>query len=209
MSWASTWPIPRAKLQDLGYGNITVVDHAELATSFSGSHERPVQHGADLRRQPATQHQHAVVVDPGGQMPGEVPGVGFLRRNYAVSATPRPYDSLNMRRRACERDIQQPLLGLRRGHPGDGPHLGVRDRAAGQSGADEGQSGQRTRHSDLLARGAEVDPGAPVQPVSAGEEPGARSCAQTDTATWPGVIGQKGQVHPFPSSYSRSMTSSS
>jgi hypothetical protein len=66
--------------------------------------------------------------------------LGFLGRDDAIDAPPRPHDALHVCRRAGQRDVQQLLFGFGRGHTRDGAHLGVRDPPAPHRIADERQS---------------------------------------------------------------------
>ena len=135
-----------------------------------GGLECAVQDGADLRRQSSPEHHHPVIVDPGGQVPGQMAGVGLLRSDHAIGSPPGTHDPLDVRRRARQGDIKEPLLRLGRRHTRDSSHLGVGDRPARHRGADKGQSWQRPGHPYLLARGTKVDSGAPVEPVGARQE---------------------------------------
>jgi len=67
-------------------------------------------------------------------------------------------------------DGQQPRLGLGRGHPRERPDLGVREIALRQRLGQERQGPKGASHTDPLARGAQVEAHAPVQPVGARAE---------------------------------------
>ena len=58
----------------------------------------------------------------------------------------------------------------RRRHASERAHLRVRQLATLHAGAHERQRRERAGHAHLLARGAEIDPRAPMQPVRAREE---------------------------------------
>jgi hypothetical protein len=70
-------------------------------------------------------------------------------------------------RRSSPADREQALLGLGRGDPCQRPHLRVRQLAARQGLGKAWERHQRARHADPLARGAEIQPHAPREPVRA------------------------------------------
>ena len=132
-----------------------------------GRFQRPPHHRAHLRRQPPADHHHAVVVHPGVERPRLVPLLllGLLGR--AVHAPPRADHLLNVRRGAGQGDVEQRLLGLGRGHAGDGAQLRVGDGAALHGVAQLGQLGQGARDAHVLAGGAGGETDAPAQPGGA------------------------------------------
>ena len=71
-------------------------------------------------------------------------------------------------RRAGLREVQQRRFVVGRGHAGQRPHLGVRDGSALHRGADARQRRQRVGDAHLLPGRAQVDAGAPVQPMRTG-----------------------------------------
>ena len=88
--------------------------------------ERPLHHRAHLRRQPAAEDQHAVVVHPGLELPVLVPALGLLRRDGPVHAPPPTHQLLHVRGRPALGDVQElGLVGGRR-DAGQGAHLRVR-----------------------------------------------------------------------------------
>ncbi|HEY7364228.1 MAG TPA: hypothetical protein VIE37_09005, partial [Methylomirabilota bacterium] len=86
----------------------------------------------DFRLQPAPDDHHAVCVLIHVQGPALVPAGGLLGLGLAVHPPPAPHDPLDVLGGAGPADRQQPRLGLRRGHPGQGPDLGVGQLPAGQ-----------------------------------------------------------------------------
>src|SRR5690606_11196220 len=73
-------------------------------------------------------------------------------------------------RRRLQREFEQLVLVLPARHRRQGPHLRIGQRALGKRPADRRQCLQRVRHPHLLARGAQADVAAPVQPLGAGLE---------------------------------------
>jgi len=67
------------------------------------------------------------------------------------------------------RHLEQGRLGRGRRDPRDRAHLRVADGAPPERIVDERQPTQRPRHANPLARGAQVESDAPVEPVRAGE----------------------------------------
>ena len=132
--------------------------------------ERALDDRAHLGRQAASDDDHAVVVDPGRQLPMQMSRLGLCRCGRLIDPTPRADEAFDVGGRAGLREVEQRGLVLRRGHAGQRPHLGVRDRAARHRGADGRQRGQRVRDPHLLTRCAQGNPGAPVQPVGTRSE---------------------------------------
>ena len=87
------------------------------------------------------------------------------------ASPPRPHQPLHVRGRGAQGHRQQPRLGGRRGHPGQGAHLRIGRLAARHGRGYMVEVGQRGGDAQLLARGAEIEAGAPVQPVCAGAPP--------------------------------------
>ncbi len=144
-----------------------------------GRLQRPPHHGAHLRRQPPADHDHAVVVHPGIERPRLVPLLllGLLGR--AVHPPPRADHLFDVRRGAGQSHVEQRLLGLGRGHAGDGAQLRVGDGAAPQRVAQLRQLGQGARHAHVLAGGAGRETDAPAQPGRArGEVIPAAACVE-------------------------------
>jgi hypothetical protein len=65
---------------------------------------------------------------------------------------------------------EQAGLGFRRGHAGQGAHLGVGQLPAGERPGEERQRSEGARHPDPLAGRAQVEAHAPAQPGGAGAE---------------------------------------
>ena len=126
------------------------------------------QHRPHLRRQPTAQHHHAVLVHLHAQRPARQQHLLGIRLRVAVRAPPRPHQPLHLRSGGAQSHRQQPRFGGGRGHPGQGAHLRIGKLAAGHGRRDVVEIGQRGGDAQLLAGGAEVEAGAPVQPVGAG-----------------------------------------
>ena len=132
--------------------------------------QRPPQHGAHLRRQPAADHDHPVVVHPGVEGARLVPPPVLRLLGRAVDPPPRADHLLDVRGGAGEGDVEQRLLGRGGRHAGDGAHLRVGDGAAPQRLAQPRQLRQGVGDAHLLAGGARREADAPAQPVGAGGE---------------------------------------
>ena len=132
--------------------------------------QRPPHHRPDLRRQPAPDHDHSVVVDEGADLPPFVPPPLVVRLRLPVHPAPRPRQALHVRRRGAEREVEQSPLVVRRRHPRQRAHLGIGDPPAPHRVAQQRQPAERARHPHLLAGRPERQPGAPVQPVRARHE---------------------------------------
>ena len=127
-------------------------------------------HRACLGGQPRPQHQHAIVVHPRAQRAARQAHLLGVRLRVAVRLPPRPHQPLHLRAGGAAGDGDQPRLGGRRGHPRQGTYDGVGKPAAGHGRGEVVEIGQRGRDAQLLARGAEVEAGAPVEPVGTGTE---------------------------------------
>ena len=91
------------------------------------------------------------------------------RRLVPPAPSPEPPDHpLQLGRGAPPGQIQQIALVRLRGHPGQGPDLGERQLAPGHGGAGLGKALQCPCGPHLLPGRTQVDPGAGVEPVSAG-----------------------------------------
>ncbi len=130
--------------------------------------ERLENTGSNLGRQPAVQHQRAIIVIPIHhaaplllpRLAGQLLGL--------LAAPERPHQPLHMGRRAVLGDHQQVILGLRRRHPRDLPDFGIAQLPRGHRRRDLRQTPERPRHPHLLPRRAHRDPALPVQPMRAG-----------------------------------------
>ena len=128
------------------------------------------QHRAHLRGQPRAQHQHAVVVHLRAQHAARQAQLLAIRLRGVVCLPPPTHQPLHLRGGGAAGHRQQPRLGGRGRHPREGPDLRIGKPAARHGRGDVGQLGQRGGHAQLLAGGAEVEAGAPVEPVGAGAE---------------------------------------
>jgi hypothetical protein len=129
--------------------------------------ERALHDGADLGGEPSTNHDHAIVVHPRGELALQVPRLCLLRRLHAVHTPPRPHHAFDVGAVAGERQVEERRFVVGGGHAGQRAHLGVRDLPALHRRTDARQDRERPGHAHLLARGAEVDAGTPVEPVRA------------------------------------------
>ena len=129
--------------------------------------QRAPQHRPDLRRQPPADNHHPVLVHPRPQPAARVPPPLLRLLHVPVDAPPRAGDPLHVRRRARQRHVEQGLLVLRGGDPGDRAHLRVGDPAAAHGVAQLRQLSEGARHADVLAGGPRREPGPPAQPVRA------------------------------------------
>ena len=127
-------------------------------------------HRAHLRREPRAQHQHAVVVHPRAQhaaRQAQLLGIGLRR---PVGRAPCPHQPLHLRRGGAAGDGDQACFGGRGRHPGEGAYYRVGKPPAGHGSTQVVQVRKRCCHAQLFAGGAEVEAGAPVEPVGAGAE---------------------------------------
>ena len=92
--------------------------------------ERALDDRAYLGRQAAANDDHAVVVDPGRQLPMQVSRLGVCGCGRLIDPTPRADEAFDVGGSAGLREVEQRGLVLQRGHAGQRPHLGVGDRAA-------------------------------------------------------------------------------
>jgi hypothetical protein len=140
------------------------------------------QQGADLGGQPAADDHRAVLVlvhvqPPARVLPRRLPALGL-----PVQTSPAPHDALDVSRGARSPDRQQPRLGRRRGHAGQGAHLGVGELSAGQRLGQARQRAERTRDTHPLAGGPEVEAHAPAEPGGARGEAGVPAAARVELA---------------------------
>jgi hypothetical protein len=94
----------------------------------------------------------------------------------AIGVPPGTHEPLDLRRCGTTCRVQEPPLILRRGHTSDGPNLRVGELTPLHRITDHWQYGQRTSDANLLARGAEGDAGAPVQPMRTREKATIPAC---------------------------------
>ena len=79
---------------------------------IGGGLEGALHDGAHLRREPAADDDHAVVVDPRRELTIEMPRFGLARVLDAIHAPPRAHEPLHVRSRAGQRQIDERLLVL-------------------------------------------------------------------------------------------------
>ena len=127
-------------------------------------------HRAHLGGQPRAQHQHAGVVHPRAQRAACQPHLLGIRLRRAVGLPPRAHQPLHLRGGGAAGDGDQARLGGRGGHAREGAHRGVGKPSAGHGGTDVVEVRERCGDAQLFAGGAEIEAGAPVEPVGAGAE---------------------------------------
>jgi hypothetical protein len=86
--------------------------------------ERAVHHGSLLRREPAADDQHPVVVHPRAHRPAKVPLVGLPRGCHAVASSPAAHHAFDMVGGAGPRDVEELRFVRGRGDTRQRPHLG-------------------------------------------------------------------------------------
>ncbi|MEX2220790.1 MAG: hypothetical protein WEG40_03240 [Candidatus Rokuibacteriota bacterium] len=153
-----------------------------LVQCFPGGVERPEQQRAHVRRQPSPQDHRAVLVlvdmqGPTRVLPGGLSGFGLV-----VHPPPAAHDALHVAGRARAPHREQSGFRLRRGHAGQGAHLGVGQLPASQGLGQAGQRPEGARHPDPLAGRAQVEAHAPAQPVGAGAEARVPAAAGVEVA---------------------------
>jgi len=136
-----------------------------LIQRLTGGVEGLHQQRPDLRRQPSPDPDHTVAIlihlqGAAGVLPGSVAGLGL-----AIHMAPAPHDPLDMLGGAGAADRQQPLLGVRRRHPGERADLGVGQLAPREGVRQPRQMGEGAGDADLLSCRAKVEAHTPAQPV--------------------------------------------
>jgi hypothetical protein len=107
-----------------------------------------------------------------GRVHGELSGtLSLLAHELTAQPAIPAANALQLSPGRKGRHLDQASLRLGRGHPGDGPNLGIRDPSRRQRRVEGRQLPQRPRHPDLLARGRRVEPDSPGQPVRAALRP--------------------------------------
>jgi len=175
---------------------------SSLIQRLASRGQRLHEDSARLRRQPSPDDDHAVFVLIHVQGPALVTMRGLTGLGQSVDTPPATDDALDVTGGAGPAHREQPLLDLGRGHAGQRPHLGVGQLSASERGGQPGQRAEGPRHAHPLARGAEVHPDAPAQPVSAGAKavvPAFAGIELADEAEQPGsggveVRGQLGDL---------------
>jgi hypothetical protein len=85
--------------------------------AVGGCLERALDHSTDLGRQPATQDHHPIIVDVHRHRPVQMALFGLLRRLGLVHPPPGADDTLYLRRRGGECEIDEPRVVRRRRDP--------------------------------------------------------------------------------------------
>ena len=122
------------------------------------------EHGADLRRQPPADDDHAVFVLIHMQGAARVTVSGLPRFGQPIYPAPAADDPLDVLGGAGPADGEQPLFGLRRRDTGQRTDLRVRQLTSGERLGEPRQRAERARDPDALAGRAPIEPDAPRQP---------------------------------------------
>src|SRR5215467_1709238 len=94
----------------------------------------------------------------------------LLRLGRPVDPPPAAHDALYVGGRARAAHGEQPGLGLRRRHAGEGAHLGVRELPATQGLGEAWQRPEGAGYPYAFPRGAQIQPHSPGEPSGAGAE---------------------------------------
>ena len=127
-----------------------------LIQRLAGRGECLHEQRSGLRRQPAADDHHAVLVVIHVQRAARMAPRGFPGLGQPVHPSPPANDPLDVGRGAGPPDRQQPLLGLGRGHAGQGADLGVRQLSVRQCLRSRGRvpSARATRTRSRAAPGS-------------------------------------------------------
>jgi len=128
------------------------------------------QHRASFGRQPPANHNRTVDILIQMERAIGVASLGLIGLRLSVHAAPASDDALDVLGGASAADGKQSLLGLRRGHAGQRPNLGVRELPARQCLPEPRQVFQSARDANALSRRAQVQADAPRQPRCARAE---------------------------------------
>jgi len=134
---------------------------------LAGGLERLAQHLTRLRREAAADDEHAVLVDVGGHGAGGVAQFVLAGLDGPVDAAPGPHGPFDLRCCCCPAEVDEGLLRVRPGDPGQRPDLGVGELPALHRVADQRQFGQRPDGPRPLARRVGRETGAPGEPMGA------------------------------------------
>jgi len=96
-----------------------------LVQRFARRRQRLHDHRPLLGRQASADDDHTVFVLIHVQRARLVVASGLVRLGQPIDAAPPTNDALDVTRGAGPADGKQPLLGLRRRHTGERPHLGA------------------------------------------------------------------------------------
>jgi len=111
-----------------------------------------------------------------------VPACRLLLLGLPIHAAPPSDDELDVLRRARPAHRQQPLFGLWRRDPCQRADLRERQLTASQRLREARQRTQRTRHANVLPRGAQLEPDASGEAVRARAKPIAPAAAGVEFA---------------------------
>ena len=130
----------------------------------------PHQHGPGLGLEPPPHHVRPVHVDEDRERAAPVPGLFGPDLAVARQVPHLAHHPFQRRGRALVGVVEQLALGLGRGHPGEGPRLGVGEPPGLHPGRGLREILERMRDPHVLAAGGEGAPGPPGEPLGAGVE---------------------------------------
>jgi len=161
-------------------GNVSCV--RLLIEGLTGRGQRLHEHGADLRRQPPADDDHAVFVLIHVQGAARVAPRGLPYFRLPIDPPPAADDALDVLGGAGPADGEQPLFRFWRRDAGQRTDLRVRQLAAAERLRQSWQRAQRASYPDALAGRAPVEPDAPRQPRGAGVEASVPAAARVELA---------------------------
>jgi hypothetical protein len=159
----------------LGAGGVVPVDCfagflAEIEEALFGSIEGAEENGPDLGGESTANDHHPIFVDPGRETPAGMPTFVVVDLSLTVDPPPGADETFDVGRGTGFGEDEQLFFIVGSGDPGDGANLGVGEAAFTHRLGDAWEVGEGARHADLLASGGQAEPGAPMQPMSAGVE---------------------------------------
>ena len=157
-------------------------DAALLVQRLARRGEGPQEQHAHFRRQAPTQHHGAILVLVDVERAARVMARRLASFGLSVHAAPAPHDALHVDRRPRAPHRQQPGLGLRGRHAGDGADLGVGELAARQGLGQGWQGPEGAGHPDVLPGGARGEADAPGEPLRTGAEAGVPAAPSVELA---------------------------
>ena len=144
-----------------------------LAGGGQGLHDQR----SHLRLESSPEDHHAVLGLIHMQGSHRMPSLRLSRLGPPIHVPSAPHDPLDVGGCAGAPYSQQPGFRLRRGHPGEGADLRVREFSAGQRLGEEGQSAQGARDPDPFPGRAQIEPHSPGEPGRAGAKARVSSAA--------------------------------
>jgi hypothetical protein len=147
-------------------------DAALLVQGLARRVEGPQEQQAHLRREAPAQHHGAVLILVDVECAACVLPLGLAGFRLPVHPAPASHDALHVDRRPRAPHRQQPGLGLRGRHAGDGADLCVGELPARQGLGQGWQCPEGASHADPLAGRPWLEPHSPGEPRGAGAEAG-------------------------------------